>query len=341
MPAGRLARFPRLTVARKLLLGFGSIIALLAITVAVGTIGSANQASISDRIVSHLDPARLAARDIVTLVRAIDDDGAWYVNALPGDTAHAAEMLRSYYAGVDQLKATIDETRTLADTDAQRAAVDKFVAFFWGTKPPTAAQLSTLDAQSHPIYTGADSYLFGNEQIFAEDRAGESAKASFDYTTVPFVPALDSAQAYIDEVQAEIDAAVARAAVDRRHRARVEHRAWDPRRPDRDRHRDGPREGHPRRPAGGRRGCRGDRPRGARPVVRTDRADEIGDLGRSFVAMISYLRSIAGAADAIAEGDLTVDVEPAGPDDALGTSFRTMTTTSAPSSGSCRRPPTR
>jgi methyl-accepting chemotaxis protein len=59
------------------------------------------------------------------------------------------------------------------------------------------------------VFKGSDSYLFGNEQIFAEARSGQYLKAAFDYTTVPFVGALDSAQVYIDAVQKSVDLAAA------------------------------------------------------------------------------------------------------------------------------------
>jgi hypothetical protein len=178
-------------------------------TLAVDIVASGNQAAISDRIVNHLDPARIAAARIVTLVRAIDDDGAWAVNSLSGDKPHSDQLQATYYSEVDQLQATVAAALELADTDAQRAALRDFQAFYWGSKPLTDAERTTLDSQSKYVFTGSDSYLFGNEQIFAEARSGQYLKAAFDYTTIPFVPALDSAQIYIDAVQSQIDKATA------------------------------------------------------------------------------------------------------------------------------------
>ncbi|MGA3031563.1 MAG: methyl-accepting chemotaxis protein, partial [Candidatus Limnocylindrales bacterium] len=172
-------------------------------------VANGNQAAISNRIVNHLDPARIAAAKIVTLVRSIDDEGAWAVNSMSGDKVHSDQLLKTYYAEVDQLKSTVSDALALADTDAQRAAIGKFQAFFWGTKPLTDADRQTLDAQSKDVFTGSDSYLFGNEQAFAEARSGQYLKAAFDYTTVPFVQALDSEQLYIDAVQKQIDQATA------------------------------------------------------------------------------------------------------------------------------------
>jgi methyl-accepting chemotaxis protein len=201
--------FRSLSVRTKLIGGFVVVLLLMGTTLAVDIVMSGNQSAISDRIVNHLDPARIAAAKIVTLVRSIDDDGAWAVNSMSGDKTHSDQLLATYYSEVDQLKATVATALDLADTDAQRAAIAKFQAFYWGAKPLADADRSTLDAQSKYVFTGSDSYLFGNEQAFAEARSGQYLKAAFDYTTVPFVQALDSAQIYIDAVQSQIDKATA------------------------------------------------------------------------------------------------------------------------------------
>jgi methyl-accepting chemotaxis protein len=198
-----------LSVRTKLLGGFVVVLLLMGTTLAVALVANGNQAAISNRIVSHLDPARIAAAKIVTLIRSIDDDGAWAVNSMSGDKAHSDQLLVTYYAEIDQLKSTVSDALALADTDVQRAAIGKFQAIFWGAKPLTGADRQTLDAQSKDVFTGSDSYLFGNEQVFAEARSGQYLKATFDYTTVPFVQALDSEQVYIDAVQKEIDQATA------------------------------------------------------------------------------------------------------------------------------------
>ena len=196
-----------LSVRTKLLGGFAIVLLLTGTTLAVDVVASGNQAAISDRIVGHLDPARLAALDIVTLVRSIDDDGAWAVNSMSGDKSHSDQLLQTYYAEVDRLKSTVATALALADTDTQRAAIQDFRAFFWGARPLTDADRATLDAQSKLVFIGSDGYLFGNEQVFAEARSGQYLKAAFDYTAVPFVGALDSAQIYVDAVQQQIDQA--------------------------------------------------------------------------------------------------------------------------------------
>lgn len=52
--------------------------------------------------------------------------------------------------------------------------------------------------------------------------------------------------------------------------------------------------------------------------------DEIGQLADAFRDMIAYQNRMAGAADAIARGDLTTEVHPLSPHDVLGTAFERM-----------------
>jgi methyl-accepting chemotaxis protein len=52
--------------------------------------------------------------------------------------------------------------------------------------------------------------------------------------------------------------------------------------------------------------------------------DEIGQLARTFDAMVTYLREMASVSEAIAGGNLTVDVKPRSPNDTLGNAFTRM-----------------
>ena len=54
------------------------------------------------------------------------------------------------------------------------------------------------------------------------------------------------------------------------------------------------------------------------------RKDEIGELARTFSAMVSYLKGMAATSEAIAGGDLTVEVKPLSPKDTLGHAFSRM-----------------
>ena len=55
-----------------------------------------------------------------------------------------------------------------------------------------------------------------------------------------------------------------------------------------------------------------------------ERQDEIGELGRSFRRMVLYLKEMAGVSEAIACGDLTVEVSPRSAADTLGSAFARM-----------------
>jgi methyl-accepting chemotaxis protein len=59
--------------------------------------------------------------------------------------------------------------------------------------------------------------------------------------------------------------------------------------------------------------------------VAVDNSDEVGDMGRAYRSMQDYLKGMAGAADKIAVGDLTTDVQPKSSQDVLGNAFVSMT----------------
>ncbi|MDT8070634.1 MAG: methyl-accepting chemotaxis protein [Terriglobia bacterium] len=52
--------------------------------------------------------------------------------------------------------------------------------------------------------------------------------------------------------------------------------------------------------------------------------DEVGELARSFAKMVAYLKEMASVSEAIARGDLTVEVEPRSKRDTLGSAFSKM-----------------
>ena len=55
-----------------------------------------------------------------------------------------------------------------------------------------------------------------------------------------------------------------------------------------------------------------------------NRTDEIGELGRTFNGMVGYLREMASVSEAIAGGNLSVEVKPRSKDDTLGNAFVRM-----------------
>jgi len=58
--------------------------------------------------------------------------------------------------------------------------------------------------------------------------------------------------------------------------------------------------------------------------IDTARQDEIGELARTFANMVTYLKEMAGVSEAIANGDLMVEVEPRSKQDTLGHAFQQM-----------------
>src|ERR1700751_3332288 len=58
--------------------------------------------------------------------------------------------------------------------------------------------------------------------------------------------------------------------------------------------------------------------------VDTTRQDEIGELARTFANMVTYLKEMAAVSEAIANGDLMVQVEPRSKQDTLGHAFQQM-----------------
>jgi methyl-accepting chemotaxis protein len=58
--------------------------------------------------------------------------------------------------------------------------------------------------------------------------------------------------------------------------------------------------------------------------IDTKRQDEIGELGRTFEKMVIYFKEMAAVSEAIASGDLAVEVEPRSKRDTLGNAFQQM-----------------
>ena len=58
--------------------------------------------------------------------------------------------------------------------------------------------------------------------------------------------------------------------------------------------------------------------------IRVDRSDELGELARTFAHMVAYLKEMASVSEAIACGELVVEVEPRSDLDTLGHAFEKM-----------------
>jgi methyl-accepting chemotaxis protein len=59
-------------------------------------------------------------------------------------------------------------------------------------------------------------------------------------------------------------------------------------------------------------------------TIEVQRSDEVGELARTFANMVKYLKEMAALSEAIAGGDLTVEVQPRSKNDTLGHAFRKM-----------------
>ena len=196
--------------SRKLALSFGLVLLLTCGALAADTYASSRQAALTDRIVKHLDPARLNAANIITLVRAADDDGFWAQGALIHDSAHSRALFAAYYQEIGQLRAVLAEALRMADTPGQRAIIEHFQRYYFGFGPLSSADRRQLDAQTHyEVIDGTGGYTLGNEQSFVLARQHRWVAAFYGYTTIPFVGALQDTQTYIHVVQSEIDLATA------------------------------------------------------------------------------------------------------------------------------------
>ncbi|MBI9042965.1 MAG: HAMP domain-containing protein [Anaerolineaceae bacterium] len=59
-------------------------------------------------------------------------------------------------------------------------------------------------------------------------------------------------------------------------------------------------------------------------LVILKRKDEIGDISRAFMKLMNYMSGISQAADSIANGDLTINVQPQSEKDVLANAFKNM-----------------
>jgi len=59
--------------------------------------------------------------------------------------------------------------------------------------------------------------------------------------------------------------------------------------------------------------------------IDVSRNDEIGELAKTFANMVTYLKEMAGVSEAIAGGNLTLEVQPRSANDTLGNAFARMT----------------
>jgi len=172
--------FANLKVAHKLAIGFGLVLLLLIGTLVTDVYVSDQQSAVGDHIIHHLIPAFGAAHEIVTLTRAADDDGAWYL--LARDKKVAAASLNRFEQYVQQLRAVVAEAAALADTPVQRKEIQEFSTFYFRTG---GFYDDTLGA-------------------FKQKQEGQLQAAYDNYVDSLLVPSLDAANGYANAVERDI-----------------------------------------------------------------------------------------------------------------------------------------
>jgi methyl-accepting chemotaxis protein len=181
----------RYSIRGKLLVGFAAAFVLMAAALLWQVWTVRAQAELSSRVIGQLYPARQAAQDVLLLVRAADEDGAWAI--LTTNFADGQRVLRKYGDDIAAVADAKDRVRALAITDDQRAAIDRFDAFW-----------------SH-----RGGYLRTHDRAFAL-KATNVDMARRVYVSASLAPAIADLTAYADSIQRSIDGATA--AVERERR---------------------------------------------------------------------------------------------------------------------------
>jgi diguanylate cyclase (GGDEF)-like protein len=177
-------RFPALRymkLTHLLRLGFGLMLLCMIGTFGANLVANTQHQAITDRLIHHIYPARQQANIIVRLTLSIDDNGAWYV--LSHSPQQQALLLQSYQQEVQALRLALAQALALADTPAQRSALDDLTQFFFGI----------------------GGYYATNQQIFAQKKANQDLTAGDSYVRSPFLSVIQhDMQIYTDEVEREI-----------------------------------------------------------------------------------------------------------------------------------------
>jgi len=162
-----------ISIQRKLLLGFGSMLILIIISggIALSMLGSMqnNITTITTKGLAQIE----LSQQLRYWIRAADDDGAWY---LLSTNAADLQTYQTKYAQdvttINQLEAQARATSRNAD---QRAALDNFDTQWQG-------------------------YQSGNNDAFAQFQRGDRAGAQASYIGVPFDGILAAVTRYLDQV---------------------------------------------------------------------------------------------------------------------------------------------
>jgi NAD(P)-dependent dehydrogenase (short-subunit alcohol dehydrogenase family) len=134
------------------------------------------QSEVTTQLTRHLEPARISARKLRTYLRRANAHGAYVVIAQAG--AEYEQNLHAYNDDLKKVAEVIGESKMLADTDAQRAAL----------------------AQIAHLWSGLNGYVASNAGAFELLRAGNMRQAQLAYIAPPSVdPAIELTAKYIAE----------------------------------------------------------------------------------------------------------------------------------------------
>jgi methyl-accepting chemotaxis protein len=156
--------------ALVMLIFCGAIVAILML--------DAKVAALHAEVDTRLVPARTAILRSEMLMRAADDDGAYYL--LEHNPAAAAGYLTKYRKDIEAFGPQVQAASALAATDAERAAI----------------------ATYRKLLDGPQGYLAGNEEAFAFKRAGKDATATTSFLASSTDPLIAAGEAYREDIKA-------------------------------------------------------------------------------------------------------------------------------------------
>jgi diguanylate cyclase (GGDEF)-like protein len=186
----RVTCWQRLPSRLKLLIGFLAVFGLMGSALAGVLLAMRAQSDVTTLLTRHLEPARVSAWKLRNYVRRADAHGAYVIMAQAGkDHEEHEDNVRDYNDDLKRVSEVIAESKALADTDAQRAAL----------------------AQIGHLWSGPNGFLAENARAFELSRAGKVHQALRKYIAPP---SIDSVIEMTAKYIAECDR-LAAAAVDR------------------------------------------------------------------------------------------------------------------------------
>lgn len=161
----------KFTFRQKLLVSFGIVVVLLLVIAGTTYLSISNLTNQTNTIASSGIKKMELGYKLAYTVRAADDDGAWYLmTATPADSQTYSTKYQNDLHMIDSIEGQIRSISTSQRTQAIFTEFDKQ----WLA------------------------YKQGNDQAFAQFKAGDRAGAQQSYIGVPFDSVINAAQAYVD-----------------------------------------------------------------------------------------------------------------------------------------------